>query len=155
MQQQLPIYLEEIKSLNNCRIRASLRMSIFCLTRWDLQHFDYFYCWEELRCCNFQNGWANPMRSPVIKNKCAGLSIYMPEKYHFWLLKLSHYACLMITTPSDVCQSMYKWIMFVLNDFPHTQKKNTVKGLKEHSLFFPPVGNSGWMNDWINPRVLM
>lgn len=26
--------------------------------------------------------------------------------------------------------------MFVLNDFPHTQKENTDKRLKEYSLFF-------------------
>lgn len=121
-------------------------MSIFCPTRCDGTHFDYFHCWEEVRCCNFQNGWA---RRPVIKNKCTGLSIYMPEKYKIWLLELSHYTCLMITTLSDVSLSTYKWLMFVLNEFPHTQKEITVKRAEGIFALFFSCGNF-WRNEWLN-----
>lgn len=130
-------------------------MSVFCPTRWDVPHFDYFHCWEELRCCNFQNGWANPMRSPVIKNKCAGHSIHMLWKRPIWLSKLSHYTCFMITTPSDVSLSMYKWLLFVLNEFPHTQKENTVKRAEEILALFSPVGTSGGKNDWKKKKTLI
>lgn len=53
----------------------------------------------------------------------------------------------MITTPSDVSLSMYKWLVFVLNEFPHTQKENTVKRAEEILTLFSPVGISGGMND--------
>lgn len=53
----------------------------------------------------------------------------------------------MITTPSDVSLSMYKWLVFVLNEFPHTQKESTVKRAEEILTLFSPVGISGGMND--------
>lgn len=68
------------------------------------------------------------------------------RKIPIWLSKLSHYTRFMITTPSDASLSMYKWL--VLNEFPHTQKKNTVKRAEEILALFSPVGTSGGMNDW-------
>lgn len=77
------------------------------------------------------------MRSLVIKNKCAGLSIYMPEKYYFWLLKLSfrlfddNYPFRCMPKHVQMANVYIKWFLSL-----SPEKENTVKRLKDRSPFF-------------------
>lgn len=107
-------YLLRRKDLNPfCRIRVFLRMSIF----WHLQvgctaflSFLSLDREEVLKCPEW-------LSEPHKESKMSWTFPLPTRKIQLLTLKGSYYACLMITTPSEVCPSAYEWLMFVLIDF--------------------------------------
>lgn len=127
------IYLVWRKGLNPFRrIRVSLRMSIF----WPLQvgptAFLSFLSLHRVEVLKFPE-W---LSKPHEESKMSWAFPLYTRKIRLLTLKCSHYACLMITTPSDVWPSTYKWLMFVLIDFPLPERE-----LWQGVLFFPAVRN--------------
>lgn len=113
-------YLIRRKGLNPFqRIRVSLRMSICWHRQVGPTAFLSFLSLDRVEVFKFPE-W---LSEPHEESKLSWAFPLHTRKIGLLTLKCSHYAWLMITTPSDVCPSTYKWLMFVLIDFPLPERE--------------------------------